>query len=99
MNSSLKEYVKAHPEIWRGLDVHFTVYDLCAYHEGRLTEAEESQIRNHILVCEDCEESLRDLTRFLADNPEPGRFWSAELASAWLALQKALRDQQAAGTP
>jgi hypothetical protein len=94
LSISFKEYCKTHPEVWLGLDVHFHVDDLYAYHQGRLTQDKEAQIRNHILVCEECKDSLRDLTRFLADSPEPGRFWSAELASAWMELQKTLRDQE-----
>jgi anti-sigma factor ChrR (cupin superfamily) len=96
---NFKEFCKAHPEVWRDLDEHFELAALFAYHEGRLAPEDEIPIRAHILVCKSCREKLLDIGAFLFDSQEPARFWSTELASAWLEIQKALREEPVASTP
>jgi hypothetical protein len=68
---------------------HPTLQHLAAYHQGRLGESEEEEIREHFLLCRECREVLLDLAEFLDETPPPSRFSPEEALAAWLELERA----------
>jgi len=52
---------------------HADPEELVAYHEGRLDEAKAESLRDHLAVCPECVELLRDFESFAELGSSPGR--------------------------
>jgi len=49
-----------------GAGPHPEIDQLVRYHAGELTEAREERVRDHLVTCRECTETLLDLDRFVA---------------------------------
>jgi hypothetical protein len=65
--------------------------ELASYHAGALAPAEEKRIQDHLLLCQDCSETLFDIARF-ADPQDDGAGLPAGLADAvWEGVASQIR--------
>lgn len=69
--------------------------DLAAYHADRLTEERKAQIKDHLMVCEECARLLDSLIEFEQYRPEPDPPGEDPSAAAWLRLRERLREEEA----
>lgn len=69
--------------------------DLAAYHADRLTDERRAQIKDHLMVCEECARLLDSLIEFEQYRPEPDPPGEDPSAAAWLRLRERLREEEA----
>jgi hypothetical protein len=63
---------------------------LRSYQRGELPEEEQEKMRDHLVFCEDCSETLLDLATFFSGAPRTGRLDPDDLVEAWNDLVKDL---------
>ncbi len=78
---------------------HPTPGDLAAYHAGRLTEERNGQIKDHLVVCEDCALLYDSLIEFEQYRPEPDASGEDPSAAAWQRFRERLREEEVAEAP
>lgn len=75
----------------RKLGEHPTAEVLVALHEGRLSAAEAESLRDHLALCPECRELLRDLGAFGAEPPAGSpRLEDVDVEAAWQGLRSRL---------
>jgi len=67
---------------------------LRAYQKGELPEKEQEKMRDHLVCCEDCAETVLDLATFFSGAPRQGRLDPDELVEAWNDLVKNLDQEE-----
>lgn len=63
---------------------------LRSYQRGELPEEEQEKMRDHLVFCEDCSETLLDLATFFSGAPRKGRLDPDDLVEAWNDMVKDL---------
>jgi len=67
---------------------------LRAYQKGELPEKEQEKMRDHLVFCEDCSETVLDLATFFSGAPRQGRLDPDELVEAWNDLVENLDQEE-----
>lgn len=67
---------------------------LRSYQRGELPEEEQEKMRDHLVFCEDCSETLLDLATFFSGAPRQGRLDPDDLVEAWNDLVKNLDQEE-----
>jgi len=75
----------------RELGEHPTAEVLVAFSEKRLAAAEEEAVRDHLVLCPECRDLLRDLGGFGAEPPEESpELGDVDMEAAWQGLRSRL---------
>lgn len=67
---------------------------LRSYQRGELPEEEQEKMRDHLVFCESCSETLLDLATFFSGAPRKGRLDPDDLVEAWNDLVKDLEPEE-----
>lgn len=67
---------------------------LRSYQRGELPEEEQEKMRDHLVFCQSCSETLLDLATFFSGAPRQGRLDPDDLVEAWNDLVKDLDPEE-----
>jgi anti-sigma factor RsiW len=96
---SFSEALRAYAEeARRKLGEHPAVEVLAAYHEGRLPEAEQERVADHLALCTACRELLLDLAKGADLGPAEGTqpLSDRDVAAAWEGVRGRLEEEPGA---
>lgn len=67
---------------------------LRSYQRGELPEEEQEKMRDHLVFCESCSETVLDLVTFFSGAPRQGRLDPDDLVEAWNDIVKNLDQEE-----